>query len=172
MSEKAKTKKRRAVTRWMIIDLALQTGLRASEMCDLLISDIHIGYGQNSIFVREGKGGKSANVIINDSLKRHLKQYLKISKRGEGPLLITEQGGKYTRQALHATVKGIFKAHKLPKRYAVHSLRHSFCSELYRATNNLRLVQAQARHTSIQTTTVYANLLSEELKSGMESLYA
>ncbi|MEE9581097.1 MAG: site-specific integrase [Nitrosomonadaceae bacterium] len=172
LCDRSKSGKKRAVTRWLIVDLGLQTGLRASEMCDLLIEDIHIAYGQNSIYVKNGKGGKSANIIINESFKKHLKRYLKWLGNDSGPLLVTERGGKYSRQALHSIVKGIFKAHKLPERYNVHSLRHSFCSELYRNTQNLRLVQMQARHSNVQTTTIYANLLDEEVAQGMKGLYS
>ena len=168
----AKSKKRRAMARWMIIDLGLQSGLRASEMCDLLIDDIHIGYGQNSIFVRNGKGGKMANIVINESLKKHFKEFIKWRGMSDGNLLITEQGTKYSRQALYSCVKGVFIVHKLPDRYNVHTLRHTFCSELYRNTQNLRLVQQQARHSEPTTTALYANLLNSELKQGMEALYS
>ena len=172
LSLRAKSRNRRDVMRWMIIDLGLQTGLRASEMCDLLIDDIHIGYGQSSIFVRCGKGGKMANIIINESLKAHIKKYLKWLGAHGGHLLVTERGESFSRQGLHGTVKRIYKSMKFPERYNVHSLRHTFCSELYRNTQNLRLVQQQARHSDPMTTTRYANLLNAEIKDGMEALYS
>ena len=34
-----------AVRDWMIIDLALNTGLRVQELSDLEIEDLHINYG-------------------------------------------------------------------------------------------------------------------------------
>ncbi len=172
LSQKAKSGKRRDVSRWLIIDLALSSGLRASEMCDLSINDIHIGYGQNSIFVRCGKGNKPANVIINESLKKHLKDFIKWRGVNSGLLLINERGVKYNRNALFKLMKRIFKAYGLPERYNTHSLRHSFCSELYRNTQDLRLVQTQARHSDPKTTTTYANLLSDEIKEGMEKLFS
>lgn len=172
LSNKAKSQKRRDTIRWLIVDLALSTGLRSFEMCDLLITDIHIGYGQNSIFVRCGKGNKPANIIINESLKKHLKSFIKWRGVDSGYLLINEREAKYKRNSLFKLVKRIFKAHKLPLRYNTHSLRHSFCSDLYRNTQNLRLVQTQARHSDPKTTTIYANLLSSEVKDGMEKLFS
>ena len=169
---KAKSKNKRDVTRWLIIDLGLQSGLRASEMCDLLISDIFIGYGQNSIFVRCGKGNKPANIVINEALKKHLKQFIKWRGDNSGYLLVNERGGKYSRYALFSMIKGVFKSFDMPARYNIHTLRHTFCSELYRNTENLRLVQSQARHSDPKTTALYAGLLSSEIKKGMEELYS
>lgn len=172
LKEKSRTRNKRAVMRWLIVDLALSTGLRASEMCDLLIDDIHIGYGQSSIFVRCGKGKKPANIIISEFLKKHLKQFIKWRGESSGYLLINERGAQYSRQSLFSMIKGIYQRAKLPNRYNVHSLRHSFCSELYRNTKNLRLVQQQARHEDPQTTTIYANLLDTEVKDSMDGLYS
>lgn len=171
LSDKAKTRKKRAVTHWLIIDLGLQTGLRASELCDLLITDISIGYGQNSIFVRCGKGNKPANIIISESLKKHLKAFIKWQGTNEGFLLINERGGKFSRQSLFNMVKGIYKRAKLPARYNTHTLRHSFCSTLYRETQDLRLVQIQARHSDPNTTAIYANLLNSEVKNKIDEVF-
>lgn len=38
---------------WMIIDLALNTGLRVQEVADLKIVDLHIGYNQSPLSVSE-----------------------------------------------------------------------------------------------------------------------
>src|SRR3990167_3068385 len=61
---------------WAIIDVALQTGLRASEIRCLKIGDLYIDRGQAHIAVVNGKGGKSRTVIIGDDLKRHLRDYI------------------------------------------------------------------------------------------------
>jgi site-specific recombinase XerD len=44
----------------------------------------------------------------------------------------------------------------LDRRHTFHSLRHSCCTNAYRKTRDIRLVQRLARHKNIQTTTIYA----------------
>jgi len=171
LSQQAKSGDQRAKLRWFIIDLYLGTGLRVSEGMDLKVEDVHVGYGENYIYVREGKGGKSANVIISESLKRHIKRYLAKTKISSEHLLLSERNVPFTRSGLQKLVKRVFEECGLPKRYSVHSLRHTFCSTLYRKTRDLRLVMKQARHASTNTTSIYADLLNEELERGMEGLY-
>lgn len=71
---------------WAIVDIALSSGLRASEIINLKIKDIHIAKGESSIFVSKGKGGKNRLVTISDKLKKHLKEFIfwkkKISESG------------------------------------------------------------------------------------------
>lgn len=171
LAELAKSGRRRNVIRWMVVDLGLSSGLRASEMAALNIEDCFLSGGQSSILVKNGKGGKTASVLISDKLRKHLKQF--ISWRGVigGRLFLNERGQPYTRIGLYKMVKKIFSDFGLSAHYSIHSLRHTFCSSLYRVTKDLRLVQRQARHSSPNVTTVYANLLDEEVKNGMEQLF-
>ncbi len=169
LSHDARNGGQRAKLRWMAVDLLLSTGLRCFETCDLLIEDIHIGYGETYVYVRHGKGNKPGTVIISEKLKKHINKY--IGDRTSGHLLLSERGQPFTRRGLQKLVKRCFADCGLSDHYSVHSCRHTFCSELYRATKDLRLVQKQARHSSPNTTTIYADLLSEEVQKGMEGLY-
>ena len=47
-----------AVRDQLIIELALGTGLRVSELANLKVENLHIKKGQNALHVRNGKGGK------------------------------------------------------------------------------------------------------------------
>ena len=53
-------KRKQPVRDWMVIRLALFSGLRASEMCQLQITDLFIGYGRSEILVRNGKGDRKS----------------------------------------------------------------------------------------------------------------
>ena len=44
-----------------------------------------------------------------------------------------------------------------------HSLRHTFATDLLRSTKNLRLVQKALGHSNIETTSIYAHIVDEEL---------
>ena len=49
----------------LIIEIALGTGLRVSEMANLKVEDIYFRKGQNSLTVRDGKESKDRVVAFN-----------------------------------------------------------------------------------------------------------
>ena len=65
-----------AIRDWMIIDLALNIGLRVQEISDLKVKDLHVDYGESSLTVQHGKGDKRRVVNFGKNLKAHLKRYL------------------------------------------------------------------------------------------------
>jgi len=65
-----------AVRSWALLDTLLSSGLRASEVAGLQVRDCLLGYGQASLVVRQGKGGKTREVFIPQELKTHLKAFL------------------------------------------------------------------------------------------------
>ena len=153
----------------MIIDLLTCTGLRVSEAANLKCGNLYIEHGRSEIFVENGKCGISGTVIMPDSLKRHLKGFLKWkADRGEGiepdDWLFIGQRGKWTFRGIQETVKGYLKRLGLYEHgKAVHALRHSYDVELYKRERDLRTVQKQLRHVSVQSTQIYADVSKDEI---------
>ena len=52
-----------AVRAWALLNTLLSSGLRASEVAALRVGDCLLGYGQASLVVRQGKGGKQREVF-------------------------------------------------------------------------------------------------------------
>ena len=165
------------VRNWMIIDFLTCTGVRVSECSNMKVGNLKIGHGQSEIFVSEGKGRISGTVIIPLSLKKHLASFLHWKEnQGESisddAFLFIGQRGKMTAQAIQQIVKrylkilGIYEPGK-----SVHGLRHSFAMELYSREKDLRAVQKQLRHVSIQSTLVYADVSKDELASQVKGLW-
>ncbi len=165
------------VRAWLAVDVLTSSGLRVSELCDLRVSDIKAAYGQNKIFVRNGKGGVAGSVTIPDSLKKHIKQFLAWKEaRGEptGPddHVLQGQRGPMTTQAVQQLTKkylrlcGLYEPGK-----SCHSLRHSYAVQVYRQERDLRAVQKQLRHTSIQSTMRYADVTDEDLAEQVKGLW-
>ena len=98
------------IREWMAIDLLTSTGLRVSEAANVRCGDPKISYGDNRLFVRNGKGYLSAHIEITESLKKHLKNYLQWKSQsgestGENDHLFVGQRGPWTAQALQQIVK-------------------------------------------------------------------
>ena len=156
---------------WMIIDLALQAGLRVGEISNLEIKDLFIDKGHSHIHIRQGKGNKSRLVTIGESLRNHLRRYLKERKSKSQNLFTSERSDHMSTSAIQKVVKKAMKNSNLPAHYSAHSLRHTYATLLYRSSgNNLRLVQQQLGHSSVQTTTVYANVMNEDVEKAVNGI--
>jgi site-specific recombinase XerD len=80
----------------------------------------------------------------------------------EAPVF-TGKRGSLTRHGVWRSVKGLMAAVGLDPRYAVHSLRHTYATCLYRASGaDLEIVMEQLGHASIKTTTIYARVTKED----------
>jgi len=111
----------------------------------------------------------------------HIRRYLQEvrpklkGKRDPGNLLLGREGKPLTRltmKRMRTLLKGAgLSEGRLKELSPVHCLRHSCGVMLYRATKNLRLVQKQLRHSRSTTTEVYANLLDEDWRAGVEAAW-
>jgi len=170
-------RQKKPVRDWAIIDIALSAGLRASEIGDLKVKDIHVGKGENSIFVSKGKGSKSRLVMIGEKLKRHLKDYIAWKKSVYEPadpesyLFRSERNHKMTLTGIQKQFKTWAKASGLKSHYSIHSMRHTYGTMLYRGTKDLRMVQKQLGHSNCRITEVYADVLREDVEKAVNLLY-
>lgn len=168
-----------AVRDFFVVDLALSTGLRVMEIAQLNCGDVFVGNGMSSLLVRNGKGGKKRLVRFGESFKRHFDEYVHWKKTvGEptgpdDPLLLSSLSGRYlTIRALQKCFKRLAEKAGLPTYYSIHCLRHTYACQLYKASNyNLRLVQKQLGHSSIQTTEVYADVMEPDVEEAVSKLY-
>ena len=166
-----------AVKEWAVIDILTSSGLRVSEAANLRCSDSRIGYGQSSLFVREGKGGKSRTVQIPEALKRHLNSFIAWKQHhgeptGPDDYLFVGQRGPWSAQAIQQITKKTLKLLGIyEKGKSVHALRHSYATELYRKTKDLRAIQKQLGHVSIQTTQIYADVHEDEIRRQVKGLW-
>ena len=58
----------------------------------------------------------------------------------------------------------------IAKRITPHTLRHSFATDLYRETANIRLVQKALGHADLSTTMIYTHVYDEEIMAAMSNL--
>jgi integrase/recombinase XerC len=161
-----------------IIETLLGTGLRVSELCALVVADLYLDRGAAQVLVRRGKGGKTRLVAISAGLAKYLAKFLAWKRTVDepvdptNPLFVSERGGHMHRSAVHRVWKAALRAAGLPIRHGVHCTRHSYAVEVYRRTRDLRLTQRLLGHASPNTTQVYASLLDEDVRRGVEAIWA
>ena len=74
--------------RYILIDLALYSGLRVAEMAALKIGDLIFQEPDPYIIVRHGKGNKKRTVYTDQKLTKHLKEFISYKAKTLNSLLI------------------------------------------------------------------------------------
>ena len=153
-----------------IIELALGTGLRVSEISQLKLEDIDLKRGGNSLIVRHGKGDKQRIVKFSSKLKTVILEYLEYRDKDTEFLFPSERQNYMSSNGLQKVFKKWARRAGLPSRFSIHSCRHFYATALLKVSRNLRLTQMQLGHSNPQTTTVYAQVLDEEITEAVEKL--
>ena len=156
-----------------LIRLLLNAGLRAREARELKIKNVDFKSGKIKV---RGKGNKERIVWIGEDDLILLRAWLNRRPSGDhgtsSDLLFTSLDGRrpVNDRWLRRMVKRVAEQAGILKDIHPHSLRHSFATDLLRASKNLRLVQKALGHSSIETTTIYAHIVDDELESAMKEL--
>lgn len=155
--------------RYMLVDLALYTGLRVSEITNLRIKHLHVNAEDSYLAVINGKGKKHRTVYVDDALADHLREYLDLKQKSwqeptdsDAVFLSKSDGHSYTVMALQKSFKRAIQAAGLNAEFSIHSARHTYATFLLHDTQNIRYVQRQLGHSSLSVTEVYADILPEE----------
>lgn len=150
-----------------ILELMYASGLRASEVCDVSLSDYYEALGAIRVL---GKGNKQRIVPVGEYAQQAIKLYLgggrpKLAKyETMGKLFISHRGQPFTRMALWKLVARNAAAAGLKGVYP-HQLRHSFATHLVIGGADLRVVQEFLGHADIATTQIYTHVDSNRVKA-------
>ena len=159
----------RNVKRWLLVTVALNTGLRASELCDLQLTDLFVEAEYPYIKACTKKNGDGSIVYISSKLAQSLKWYLKHYANGSPCLFTSETGQKQTPTGLYLLFQTALKKAGV-SRYPLHILRHTFATNVYRISKDIRMTQKQLHHRSIQSTMIYADVSVEDTVKVMNQL--
>ena len=155
----------------LIIELALGSGLRVSEMANLKVEDLYLKRGQASIHVNNGKGGKDRVVDNGSNVKKQVLEFFDYRSTDSPYLFPSERGEKMTRSGIQQVFKKWAKKSGISSHYSIHSLRHTYATNLYKASGyNLRLVQKQLGHSSPSITQVYADVMNSDVEEALKNL--
>ncbi len=149
-----------------MLRLMLEAGLRAGEV--VALRPEHLDMTTCRLLVREGKGSKDRALWIRNDLRDLVGEWLE--RRRTSPWLFpTRNGSQVQTRYLRTLVKRLARKAQIPEAEKVspHTLRHTFATDLYRETKNLRLVQKALGHASVATTQIYTHIVDEELEEAL-----
>jgi integrase/recombinase XerD len=141
-----------------LILVLLRTGMRIGEVLRLNVRDLDIR--ERKIHIYEGEKNCLGRVVyLSDDALMALKLWLNRRKPHEQYLFYGLRHGPlgYT-QARNIFVRYIAAAELQHKGYTIHSLRHTFASELLNAGMRLECLQLLLGHRDIEMTRRYARL--------------
>ncbi len=156
---------------WMLVDLALSTGLRVSEMAALKIKDVDLKRGCLSVIRLKRKKKVKETLALGKDIAQHLKEYIAWMEKKKGRLFVGCRG-PLSAQGLQRVWKRSIRLAGLPEELSIHSARHTIAVQLLKKTGNLRQVQKQLGHASPATTAnMYADITFEDMQDGLNGLY-
>jgi site-specific recombinase XerD len=140
--------------------VAVQTGLRLSELISLDRDAVHLGAGAHVRCV--GKGRKERTTLLTTLARRALQSWLKEPVRKGGTALFPNMhSGRLSADSVqsllakHVQVAGESCPSLKSKRVSPHVLRHSAAMELLQAGVDCSVIALWLGHESIETTQTY-----------------
>jgi len=150
-----------------ILELLYATGVRASELAGLKVSDLNLDIGYLRCF---GKGRKERIIPLNKAAIAAVNDYLaqlrpKLVKPCSGEMLLLSRTGRpMGRIEIWRLVKKYAMRAGLSKNLTVHTLRHCFATHLLAGGADLRVVQELLGHVDIATTQIYTHVDQQRLR--------
>ncbi|MBI2032914.1 MAG: tyrosine-type recombinase/integrase [Candidatus Levybacteria bacterium] len=173
------TSKEEGIRDRTILELLFSTGLRVSELVKLNHAQINLDRGEFGVI---GKGGKSRIVFTSQRASYWIKQYLSVRTDKYKPLFIRYSGreqGEDDGEKMRLTVRSVERIVKkyvararLPVDATVHTLRHSFATDLLTNGADIRSVQEMLGHKNIATTQIYTHITNKQLREVHQAFHS
>ena len=136
-----------------LILLAVQTGLRLSELRGLRQEDLYVGTGAHVRVV--GKGRKERCTPLSKNIRAVLAAWLREPPRATAQPLFPNARGVHYLLAKHVTAAAEVCPSLKHKRVSPHVLRHTTAMDLLQQGNEQAVIALWLSHESIETTQVY-----------------
>jgi len=139
------------------------TGLRASELCDLNIGDIDLNFG--TAIVRDGKGGKRRVVFFSQKTRKELRKYLRSRKniQDREPLFTTKYDDRFTYEGLRTFFRRLVVSVGLPE-ISLHDFRRFFALQMLRKGADIISISRMMGHSQLTVLTRYLNQIDDDLR--------
>jgi integrase/recombinase XerD len=121
------------------------------------------------LFIRKGKLGNERIIPFGESARYWIKRYLEkvrplVFKSNTEILFLTDRGKKLHVNTLCRIAKQWAKLSGIEKNITTHTFRHTCATHMLKGRADIRYVQKQLGHRSIQTTEKYLKIEITDLK--------
>jgi len=147
-----------------ILLLLTDTGIRASELCDLCIKHFDMSNQRIKVF---GKGAKERILPVGRRTTKAIWHYLvsRPSARSSDPLFVSTDGGPFNRRALYQLIRRLGdRAGVVPPAHP-HRFRHTFAINFLRNGGDAFSLQAMLGHSSLEMVHRYLALVQADTEN-------
>ena len=136
----------------------LRTGIRVGELLGLTAADVDLA--QSALYIHQGnKNGRGRVVYLAADARQALAAWLKERQPfSVKPLFFTRRSQGLNRVTVAARFRRYLKAADIQGPYTVHSLRHTFATDLLNAGVPITTLQELMGHVNISVTQRYARV--------------
>ncbi|MGL5329489.1 MAG: tyrosine-type recombinase/integrase [Peptostreptococcaceae bacterium] len=142
---------------YAIVKIMMNTGCRANEVCKLTLDDID--FDDMMITFRKTKNGKTMERNVKADTIKAISSYIKNKDLTDDKcdtIFTTRFGTPIETRTINKMIdKYIEKAGIVGKHITSHCFRHSYATELYKATGDINIVKDSLNHSSVDTTMRY-----------------
>lgn len=156
-----------------ILTIFLNTGLRLAELQSLRTDMVK---GKELTII--GKGMKKREVFLNDKCLESIKNYLEtrdeegVSDEEKKYLFLSRLKQRIGKNAIENMVKKCLKNAGFGEEYHTHTLRASFCTNVYSSGKvGIKTVRDLMGHSSISTTQKYLGVTDEDKRNAIKDIY-
>ncbi len=171
MDRLIRTVERHGGTRDLAIVLTLRhTGIRVSELSNLMLSDVESSERKGALTVRSGKGGKFRVLPLNVDARRVIASYLEVRPTvSDNHLFVGQRGQGVSPRAVELLVTKYARLAGIEE-VTPHTLRHSFGKHALDAGADLVSVSALLGHERLETTAIYTTPSQRDLEKVVDRL--
>lgn len=156
----------------LIVTMLYSTGMRCSELVDLL--DVNVDTAKGELKVH-GKRNKDRIIPFGEELTNLIDSYRKV--RGEAGLSDTREffvrrdGRPLYRKLVYNVVHEAMSGTVHAQRLSPHVLRHSFATDMLNGGAALSSVQQLLGHSSLATTQIYTHITYRDLQNNYQQAH-
>lgn len=137
---------------YALLKALLYGGLRASEVCNLNVSDWDAE--ERTLTVREGKGGTDRVVRLSEKVNLAFRDWVMERRMESGPLFLSRRGGRLAYATLTRIVKKWAREAGIERNMTAHMPRHTLATHAIRSGMAITDVQARLGHADPKTTII------------------
>ncbi len=146
---------------WVIINLLLNSGSRASTIRNILIKDVDLE--NQTISYRHTKNKSIQIVPLCYEMRKILKEYMRVRDGQSNDYLFPNQdGGQMTENGLNEAIRKYNRARGVEKT-SIHLFRHSFAERYLKQGGNPFDLQKILGHSTLAMTKHYCRIYDKEL---------
>lgn len=151
----------------VLLGLTYAAGLRLFEVAALRISDID--HERRTVFVEQGKNGKSRYVPLEGNILRGTRAYLSACCPKHYLFNGQRKGDPMSKRGIQFIMRQTLKRSGIKKQVTLHSLRHAYATHFLEDTGDLFSLKENLGHARLDTTLIYVHIVGNLPRHGAYS---